>query len=460
MLNLLFLDKTKKILKEKYRFILFCLVFILVCVVFKFDNQHLNYALKRGIVLEYSLDYKTDINVEKIEKKLIEKNIKYSYVKSTKNNNSKTYDYEDKKIENITYIGLPILPNKKNEELINDISDFIFDNYKNAKLLNIKTIYNNYHKPYLSFLNFVGLFIISSVIWFLILFLVSDSKEFIKKTSDEIKANFKNLKEKITKFIKNTKEKGFKYFLKKIFFDETCDENGNEKEPDVLKETINTIVFVIVCVILIRYFIGELRWIPSGSMRPTILEKDRVFVEKLNFPTKKEIKRGDIIVFYPPEVKLLKTPWAIFARLSGIMCKDIAFIKRVIGMPNEKFEVKYDESNGEYRIFINDKPLNEPYIISRQNWTPCSEQMFCGPFIIPENHYFMMGDNRGNSQDSRFWGFLPKDRIIGRANFMFWPIPRINGLKDNYLILHKEKENTKYSEEKFIINRYEFLYKI
>lgn len=459
-MNLAFLDKTKKFLNEKYKIILFCTIFVFVCVFFKIDNQNLNYILKRGTILEYSLDYNSDIDVEIIKKKLSEKNIKYSFIKSSKNENSKVYDFEDELVKNVVHIAIPFLPNEKNMELINDISDFVFDNYKNAKLLNIKTIHNNYHKPYLSFLNFVGLFAVSLFIWFLVLFLTSDSKEFTKKILEEFLNYFIRINDKFKTFIANSKKRGFKYFLKKIFFDEACDENGNEKEPDVLKETLSTIIFVIVCVILIRYFIGELRWIPSGSMRPTILERDRVFVEKLNFPTKKEIKRGDIIVFYPPEVKLLKTPWAVFARLSGIMCKDVAFIKRVIGMPNEKFEVKFDENNAEYRVYINDKPLNEPYIISKQNWTPCSNQMYCGPFIIPDGHYFMMGDNRGNSQDSRFWGFLPQDRIIGRANFMFWPISRINVLKDKYLILHKEKQEKNYIEEKYIINRYEFLYKI
>ena len=86
--------------------------------------------------------------------------------------------------------------------------------------------------------------------------------------------------------------------------------------------------------------------------------------------------------------------------------------------------------------------------------------MYCGPFIVPKGHYFMMGDNRGNSQDSRFWGFLDQNRIIGRANFMFFPIQRINSLKDKYLILHKQKTKDGYVEYNYIIDRYEFLYKI
>ena len=206
---------------------------------------------------------------------------------------------------------------------------------------------------------------------------------------------------------------------------------------------------MLVCVIVIRYFIGELRWIPSGSMRPTIVEHDRVFVEKLDYP-KKEIKRGDILVFYPPEVKLSNSPIAVLSRLSGIFCKDMAYIKRVIGLPNDKFEIKFNPQTSEYRVFINDKPLFEPYINSKTSWTPCREDMFCGPFIIPEDNYFMMGDNRNNSQDSRFWGFLDKKRIIGRANFMFFPFKRINVLKDKYFTLKKNK----LEESLYILNRY------
>ena len=85
------------------------------------------------------------------------------------------------------------------------------------------------------------------------------------------------------------------------------------------------------------------------------------------------------------------------------------------------------------------------------------ENMYCGPFVVPEDSYFMMGDNRNNSQDSRFWGFLSSDRIIGRANFMFWPIKRINILAEKYIELHQQKEENGYKSNKYILNRYEFL---
>ena len=198
------------------------------------------------------------------------------------------------------------------------------------------------------------------------------------------------------------------------------------------KETVDTIVFVIVAVIIIRFFIAELRWIPSGSMRPTLIEGDRIVVEKLtkypniikNHKFENVPKRGDIMIFYPPSVVLKTDPISVFSRLTGFFCKDIAFIKRVIGLPGEKFQIK-QESNGAYKVYINDKPLEEEYIMSERDFHKCRENMYCGPFVIPEGEYFMMGDNRGNSQDSRFWGTLSQNRFIGKAVFVFWPINRI-----------------------------------
>ncbi len=192
-----------------------------------------------------------------------------------------------------------------------------------------------------------------------------------------------------------------------------------------LKETLDTILFVLIAVIVIRFFIGELRWIPSGSMHPTLVEGDRLFVEKLTKPVR-EFQRGDIIVFYPPEEFLKKDFLSVLSRLTGIYCKDIAFIKRIVGMPGDKLEIK-SENDGHF-VYINDKRLDEPYILSKTDWTQCRDDMYCGPFTVPDNNYFMMGDNRGNSQDSRYWGFLPQNRVVGRAVFVFWPLNRIKKL--------------------------------
>jgi signal peptidase I len=198
-----------------------------------------------------------------------------------------------------------------------------------------------------------------------------------------------------------------------------------EKHP-LVREWFETIVFVLVMVIIIRYFVCEIRWIPSGSMRPTLIEGDRVVVERVShFFTKP--KRGDILVFYPPFVKPNNSLLGIFERRTGLFCRDVAFIKRVVGMPGDKLEIKR-YSDGKYAVLINDKPLKEDYILSEYDSIPCSSNMYCGPMIVPEGKYFMMGDNRGNSEDSRFWGFLPEGRIVGRAYCVFWPFNRFKRL--------------------------------
>ena len=117
-------------------------------------------------------------------------------------------------------------------------------------------------------------------------------------------------------------------------------------------EIIETVVFVLVMVIIIRFFIGEIRWIPSGSMKPTLIEGDRIVVERFSrFFTGPQ--RGDIMVFYPPSTQLSRKPLPLLSRLTGILCKDIAYIKRVVGLPGEKVEIKFEKSGKAY-VYIND----------------------------------------------------------------------------------------------------------
>lgn len=194
-----------------------------------------------------------------------------------------------------------------------------------------------------------------------------------------------------------------------------------------VRETVETIVFVLVMVILIRFFIFEIRWIPSASMHPGLLEGDRIVVERFS-RFYRTPERGDIMVFYPPFEKIQNTPWKLFSRLTGFFCKDVAYIKRVIAVPKDKFEIKTDMT-GKSSVWINDEMIDEPYIQSVYYDKPCNQDMLCGPVVIPEGHYMMMGDNRGNSYDGRFWGLLPQDRFIGRAVFTFWPLTRIKVLK-------------------------------
>ena len=194
-------------------------------------------------------------------------------------------------------------------------------------------------------------------------------------------------------------------------------------KKETIKEIIDTVVIVIVALIIIRFFIGVVRWIPSASMKPTLIEGERVFVERVSrfFTTP---NRGDVMIFYPPETKLKTDPISVFSRLTGFFCKDIAFIKRVIALPGEKLEIRHN-NDGSTDVLINDKPLEEPYIMDKYEYPICEGNMKCGPMVLGDDEYFMMGDNRGHSADSRYWGVLKENRFIGRAKVVFWPLNRL-----------------------------------
>ena len=163
-------------------------------------------------------------------------------------------------------------------------------------------------------------------------------------------------------------------------------------------EAFKTIGLSIFLAIGIRSFVAEARYIPSGSMLPTLQINDRLIVDKISYDFQNP-KRGDIVVFSPTET------------LKQQNFKD-AFIKRVIGLPGDKVEVK------EGRVYINDQPIQEKYIEDQPNYR-------FGPVTVPQDEYLVLGDNRNNSYDSHYWGFVPRKNIIGRAVVRFWPLNRV-----------------------------------
>jgi signal peptidase I len=154
---------------------------------------------------------------------------------------------------------------------------------------------------------------------------------------------------------------------------------------------IYTLVFAIVFALVIRTYVAEARWIPSESMLPTLKIGDRLIIDKVSFHIS-GIKRGDIIVFKAPPASKL----------------DEVMIKRVIGLPGDTIAI----NNG--LVYINGQPMNEPYELEK----PRGDYK---AFTVPENSLFMMGDNRNNSFDSRFWGVVPEELIIGKAVARFYP---------------------------------------
>lgn len=176
-----------------------------------------------------------------------------------------------------------------------------------------------------------------------------------------------------------------------------------EHESSWLGELGRTIALSVILALGIRTFVAEARWIPSESMVPTLKVYDKLIVDKLSYHFT-DPQRGDIVVFSPTDNIMRDNP----------NLKD-AFIKRVIGLPGEKVEVKGG------RVYINDQPLRENYIEDLPQYK-------YGPATVPPNSYLVLGDNRNNSYDSHFWGFVPHDNIIGRAIVRFWPPNRVGEL--------------------------------
>lgn len=190
------------------------------------------------------------------------------------------------------------------------------------------------------------------------------------------------------------------------------------KKKSALWEWIESLIVALILALFIRQFIVQAFKIPTGSMRATLVEGDRILVNKfiygakipftdLRLPALREPKRGDVIVFiYPQDPK-----------------KD--FIKRLIALPGETVEIK---SGG---IYINEVPNKEPLISNRYYYNrPESAYGRQGQAIkVLEDSYYVLGDNSSSSQDSRYWGFVPKKNILGKAMLIYWPINRMRLIK-------------------------------
>lgn len=167
-------------------------------------------------------------------------------------------------------------------------------------------------------------------------------------------------------------------------------------------EGLKTVALSAVLAFGIRTFVAEARYIPSGSMLPTLQINDRLIIDKVSYHFTQP-ERGDIVVFQPTE------------ELRQQNFKD-AFIKRIIGLPGDTVEVKDDT------VFVNGEALSENYLQDYPDYE-------WGPQTVPEDQYLVLGDNRNNSYDSHYWGFVPRENIIGRAVVRFWPLKRLGGVE-------------------------------
>ena len=189
-----------------------------------------------------------------------------------------------------------------------------------------------------------------------------------------------------------------------------------EYKKSTAREYFESIVIAVIMALFIRTFAVQAFKIPTGSMENNLLVGDYLVVNKFVFAPAatalersvlpvRPIRRGDVVVFKYPEDP------------------ERDFVKRVIGLPGEKLEVR------EKKVYINGKALDEPYVhyleppsapsaLYETTATDLRERY--GPVTIPADQYFMMGDNRDNSQDSRYWGFLPRSYVKGRALMVYW----------------------------------------
>ncbi|MEW6381151.1 MAG: signal peptidase I [bacterium] len=170
------------------------------------------------------------------------------------------------------------------------------------------------------------------------------------------------------------------------------------KRKSIYREYLEAIIIAVALALVIRTFIVQAFKIPSGSMIPTLQIGDHILVNKFIYRFEKP-QRGDIIVFKYP-----KDP-----------SRD--FIKRLIGRPGDTLEIQNKH------VYLNGKALDEPYTIHESGeasmYVPPNRDNF-GPITIPEGYFFVMGDNRDCSLDSRFWGLLQEDLIKGKAFIIYW----------------------------------------
>lgn len=165
-----------------------------------------------------------------------------------------------------------------------------------------------------------------------------------------------------------------------------------------LRENIESLAWAIGLALLIRTFIIAPFKIPSGSMRPTLIERDRILVSKFIYRFQ-EPQRGDIVVFRYPENP--KRP----------------FIKRLVGLGGDRVEIR------DGRLYVNGEVLDGTGIFAGNHYENQGPYGQAGQVIqVPADQLFVLGDNSASSHDSRFWGFVPRNYLIGKALCIFWPV--------------------------------------
>ncbi len=205
------------------------------------------------------------------------------------------------------------------------------------------------------------------------------------------------------------------------------EQQKSKSRGNSLIELVAIIAVAVGLAFLIQAFVVKPYKIPSGSMEPTLSIGQRILVNRIGTDFS-EPKIGEIVVFNPPEgaTNGICGPNPHQVTPGGAACEhpvpkkgNVTFIKRVVAGPGDTIYIK------EGHVYLNGKREKDSYI------RECGESSECNfptPITIPAGHWFMMGDNRGNSEDSRFWGPIPTSWIIGEAFATYWPPDKIGGI--------------------------------
>ena len=170
--------------------------------------------------------------------------------------------------------------------------------------------------------------------------------------------------------------------------------------PPVWRENLESLLWAVALALTIRTFIIAPFKIPSGSMRMTLIEGDRILVSKFIYHVHPP-RRGDIMVFrFPEDPKR-------------------SFIKRLVGVGGDAVEIR------DGQVMVNGQPLDHQGVFHANHYTNEGSFGGAGEIIhVPPDSYYVLGDNSGHSHDSRYWGFVPKRLVIGKALCIFWPLTR------------------------------------
>ena len=193
----------------------------------------------------------------------------------------------------------------------------------------------------------------------------------------------------------------------------------NSEPPTTSSSTSSgwrSLVLWLCVALLLRWLVMEPRWIPSGSMLPTLELQDRILVEKVRPKLDRPLPNGTIVVFHAPAV-LVEAGYDPKA----------ALIKRVVGQPGDDIEVR------DGQLLRNGDPVLEP-------WRSEAMDYSFGPITVPEGELLVLGDNRNASLDSHVWGPLPRKEVIGTALFRYWPLRRVGAIRFSDLDLLEADE--------------------